>query len=243
MVTKRIIFLILLVTSSAFAGTSQSDSMSKVEKFDYPELMVVPRASERLKQEAALESQQSQWTQYLPLQISALATLLAGTQTLDSAQPGQGIVGIGVGAGWLALTSLMATSYRPYQSSWQRVKSMPEGSTREQLVRERMSEEQIASASSAGERIRWMSILTNLGAVVTMGAKGGPAGFSTAQAFQIGAAIFAFAPLIYGFHWHDVYLDQREYKKRIYGPVASATLLYDQKSQTYVPGLSLSLRF
>lgn len=74
--------------ASAFAGP--------VEKFDYPELTMVPRSSDRLQSEAESEAGR-RWTTYLPVQISAVSTLAAGIATYDANQPGQALLGMGVG--------------------------------------------------------------------------------------------------------------------------------------------------
>ncbi|MBI2711323.1 MAG: hypothetical protein HYX41_00465 [Bdellovibrio sp.] len=224
----------ILVGLTAFAGP--------LEKFDYPELTVVPRASERLRQEAEDEPAH-RWTTYLPIQISGVATVAAGIATYDAALPGQSILGIGIGAGWLILTGVLSSTYRPYTTGTERVGQMPKSTMREQLAMERAAEEELHNAYVAGERMRWLSIATQLGASAVMLAKGSPGGFSVTQGFQVGAAVLSLAPLIFPFHWRTVHSDQMEYKKRIYGPVARPTLLWDRIAQRLAPGVEVSLRF
>src|SRR4051812_44432216 len=78
-------------------------------EFDYPELLVTPRASERIATESGQEASR-RWTTLIPEQVSALGTLTAGiiqsqgdTSTLRDVDSGK--VGIGVG------TALLAASF------------------------------------------------------------------------------------------------------------------------------------
>ena len=241
LVIRLVMMMLLLVggMGSAFAVGA--------EKYDYPELTVVPRASDRLKMEADRESD-GKWTQFLPIQISGIATLAAGIANMDSASPGQSIYGMSVGAGWLVMTALLATSYHPYSRSFERVAAMPQGTMREQLSRERVAEEEIRAACRAGERIRWLSVLTNLSAAVLMLAKGPNSNFGINHAFAVGSAVLSFAPMFYRFRWNEVHEEQMEYKKKIYGPVSMLptvlpTVFYQSTTQTYVPGVEATIRF
>ena len=239
------VFGVLSVTAIAGdpAGNAAGNSMARTERFDYPELTVVPRASERLRTEAESEDSEK-WTQYLPIQISAISTLAAGIATYDSASPGQSILGMGVGAGWLILTSVLTQTYHPYSSGWARVKGLPKSSLREELAFERRAEEELRATYAAGERMRWLSITTQLGASVVMLAKGnGGGGINLSQGFQIGSALLALAPLIFPFHSRTIYTEQMEYKKKIYGPIARPTLLFDKIARSFVPGVAVSFRF
>ncbi len=228
------------------------------DSYDYPELSVVPRASARLQSEAQREADR-EWTNFLPIQLSGLATLAAGVAAFDPSDPSAGHLGIGIGAGWLVLTGVLSVTYEPYRSAYRYdVGPMPKGTIREQLAREREAEEDIKSIAAMGERLKWLSVVTNLGTSIYMIAKSGSNSNScvncpnssttssantTAQGFGIASAAISLFPLIFRFHWHDVAESQMDYKKRIFAPVANVTFFHDPMTGKEVPGMALSLRF
>jgi hypothetical protein len=190
-----------------------------------------------------------QWTTFLPIQVSALSTLVAGVMSMNSETSGPGIAGLSVGAGWLAFSTVMAMKYTPYASAVQNVGPLPKGTVREQLTRERAAEEEIRSIAATGQRIRWLAILSNLGTAAYMISqesklKDPVTGTNyPATISRYAAAALSLSPLVFGFHWSDVKNQQQEYKKRIYAPVASATFLLEPATQTLVPGMLFSMRF
>lgn len=189
-------------------------------EFDYPELMVSPLASERLTQEASKEDSRK-WTNFLPIQVSALSTLVAGAAfTVKYPTDGNsGLFGIGVGAGWIAATTLLALSYHPYQSGLEDLKAYPAGSKKQNLVRERMAEETINAAGSLSKRLMWISIATNFSASMVMASRSQEGSFGLYAA--IGSAALSFTPFLFRDSWQNVARSQREYKKKIYAPIAS----------------------
>jgi len=48
-------------------------------------------------------------------------------------------------------------------------------------------------------------------------------------------------PLLFNYHWQDVACYHESYKKRIYGPLTSVSLLYDERARKMAPGLVASL--
>ena len=234
------------------------------ESFEYPELSVVPRASERIRIEGDKEMNSS-WAPYLPIQASALTTLVAGGMSLGGDAAVSPKVAMAVGAGWLGLTSYFALSYRPYSLAYSRISPMAKGTVREQLTRERFAEEEIRRLAVIGRKLQWLSVLTNLGASVfmlgqqagnTASVSGSPATAtaaavapvdavknSTAQGAQIASAVMSFVPLLFPFYWNDVADAQVDYRKKIYGPVASGTVFFDRGTGTTVPGMALTFQF
>jgi hypothetical protein len=216
------------------------------EHFDYPELSVVPRASDRIQMEADKEDE-SRWTTFLPLQVSALATLGSGIASLQARDRSYGLSGVGVGAGWLAITTILSLSYRPYTSALNELPTK-KGTVREQLTRERAAEEEIQRIASLGEKLKWISVLTELGASFYMLSSDDPSLTSSnsmisPKTIAAASAVLALTPLFFRFHWSEVRSQQAEYKKKIYGPVAGATLLQDPSTKQLTPGFSVSFRF
>ncbi|MCB0350014.1 MAG: hypothetical protein KDD38_02450, partial [Bdellovibrionales bacterium] len=161
-----ILSLILSPCSSWAADRSgtAADANSKEENLEtqlsYPELEVTPRASERLDIEYKNEKRTS-WQTHLPIQFSALATLYAGTSSSvkdgatadekDSYETAQTIA-VGVGAGWLVLTGALAAAYRPYRTGRIEISKLPKGTPREQLTRERISEEALYAPAALANK-------------------------------------------------------------------------------------------
>jgi hypothetical protein len=233
-----IVILTLLVLSPS--------NVNAAEDFDYPELLVTPRATERLEMEAKAEPGRA-WRTHLSIQASAVTTLTAGLLQLGNYDPrldphGKSpIVGISVGAGWLGVTTLLSAMYRPYSSAQSEISAMPSGTKREQLIRERLAESALNSPAKLARRLNWLSLLSNAATNIYMLNKAQNA-TSSAVASSIGI-IAAAAPFAFSYHWQDVAKEQREYKKRIYAPIASGGLLVEPGSGHAAPGLLLSLQF
>lgn len=247
--------LMILVSAPAIAASSP------VTEYEYPELMVTPRASARLQTEAARESQNA-WVTHIPIQISSLATLTAGIYQLSqSGLPAHsndpltssatdlvgnsGWAGVLVGGGWLVATATLAASYRPYERGLSGMSELPKGTPREQLARERVAEEEIRYAARLGSRLRWLSIASN---GITSAYMMSRANRSGASFLMDGIAlVLSVTPAVFRYHWQDVAEEQSEYKKRIYAPIASLdiapALLLAPKSKEATPGLLASFAF
>lgn len=243
MITFSVAALFVLNTTipvQAFAAGAQ-------DELDYPELTVTPRASERLDMESKKETN-SRWTKFIPLQVSALSTFTAGL--LYSAKPttnplenpgAMKFAGLAVGGGWIAATLVLSAMHTPYQSSNAEVSALPKGTTREKLTRERLAEEAIDGAASLGRKLTWLSVITNVGANAAMLSKVESGSFSMILC-GVGAAA-AFTPLIFGTNWGTVAAEQREYKKKIYAPVASFIVVPSPEDGSPLANASLSFRF
>lgn len=211
-------------------------------QLEYPELVVSPRASERLEMEAKDEPRRK-WTTHIPVQVSALATLTAGLFQLsyvnERKDPSNysSLIGISVGSAWLVGSFFLAQGYAPYQKAHERISALSKKAPRERLVAERLAEEEIDAAARMGRKIAYASILTNLGASLYMAVKSESGGVAATS------AALSLLPLIFRYHWGDVARYQRDYKKKIYGPIARAALLADPVNRNLVPGFTLALQF
>ncbi|MCM2323365.1 MAG: hypothetical protein NDJ90_08900 [Oligoflexia bacterium] len=221
-----------------------SSLSAAAETYDYPELMVTPRSSDRLEMEAKRE-QGMRWRTHLTLQAPALATLVAGLaqQANVDRDPNNysQLAGIIVGGGWLAVTGALTLLDTPYTVANQEVGGIPRKTTREQLTRERFAEEAIRKQARLYTTLRWLSVATNAGASIYMLAN---VERRTTSAVLDGVSLaLAFTPLVFSHPWRDVAQEQEDYKKRIYAPVAEASLLREPGTGSLAPGLKLSLRF
>jgi hypothetical protein len=214
-------------------------------EYEYPELLVTPRASERLEMETRKEAA-AKWTRMVPLQVSALSTFAAGVLQFGNVNLSRDSgeyspwVGLGVGGGWLAVTAALSAMYQPYASGVAEVKAIQGNGKREQLARERMAEEAIDAAAALGRRLMWLSVATNFVASAYMLSKAETS--SMAQVADGVAMALALTPLLFQSRWQDVAAEQRDYKKKIYGPIASGGFLPTADGKV-VPGMTLSFMF
>ncbi|MCB0414356.1 MAG: hypothetical protein KDD50_08490 [Bdellovibrionales bacterium] len=228
------------------------------DEISYPELEVTPRASERLKIEAQKEkSGEHPWYAYnLPIQVSALSTLVGGLALTSNQPTFSGIgdtlerdkkltsasqaasFGLMVGAIWLGYTAYMQTTYSPYQDAYKTISKQAGSNKREQLTKERLAEERLAEPARIHRRMAYFSVLTNLGASAFMveNSEGDP------RILAAFSAAVSLLPLFFDSHWEAVYNKHQEYKKKIYGPVAYSFLFQDP-DKSFHPGIGLKIQF
>ncbi len=218
------------------------------QNLDYPELNVTPRASDRITIEARQESDSS--SQFWAIQVSSMATFLtslsASSELSDKAkEDGNEIVpsiGMAVSAGILGISYWYGSHYRPYASSYNKLKAYPRKSKREQLTLERLAEEEINSLKRLGQKLRWVSSFANLSLSIAV-AEVVRDESDTSNLSPLSAAL-AVGSFFVSTHWEDVAQEQEKYKKRIFGPVAfTPTVLFNSFSQKYISGFSLRTTF
>lgn len=236
--------MMLLLGLSALVFSSSL--MAQATNFEYPELMVTPKASERLNLQYDRENRRGVW-EHLPMEVSALSTLVAGTFQLfdynkdkdpDGYSP---YVGILTGGFWMGVGFFMGEYYRPYARSLNELKKLPSSNQREVLMRERLAEEAIYNIEQLATKMVWASFATNLGASIYMVSKAEDK--SAALVASSMSAVLSFAPVLFPHPWREAGEYHREYKKKIYRPIANAAVLYHSQSGTYVPGMQLALSF
>lgn len=228
------VFLILLICGQAMAQ-------------NYPELLVSPLASERIKREAQHEAR-TEWSTHVPVQISGLATLAAGITAngnLDKDKDSEGVgpkVAMLIGGSWVAATIWMQTSYRPYLHGYSDVKKMPYSNPREQLAAERMAEEHIDDTARLMRKVKWLSFGTNLigSAYALSSAEKDTAG----QAVSILGVAASFVPLLFPYRAEQVSEDQRTYKKKVFGPITFGnSLMFEPATRKAAPGVTATVVF
>lgn len=221
-------------------------SAGAAETFEYPELNVTPRASDRLELEAKREDER-RWSTHLSIQASALTTFVSGLLQSSNVDLGKDaderspLAGMLVGGSWLAFTTYLALTDQPYNSGFQEVKNLPRKTTREQLTRERMAEEVIAKRGRLGRTLKWLSVGTNFAAGAYMVSK---AQSGTISVVADGLTLaMAFAPVLFPYHWEDVANEQADYKKRIYAPVAQGGWTLEPATGKPAPTMLVTFRF
>jgi len=217
---SALVLISLLMVPDAFSAADPAGGG------DYPELLVTPRASERIEREARSEDELG-WVGLPQAQVPALAllassTMLALNNTGDSYsdfRAGVAGAGIGIGAAGLLGSALISKYYRPMQSARDALKGEAAGKLREQLARERYAEESLRSASRSMGIFRWSLGLLNLGASAAVVMQAGGDAFALGGG-AVGAAT-SLLPLLFPTRWESVACEQEIYKKKIYGPVGS----------------------
>lgn len=252
--TKKIIIYTVLTIILTFhiqlkaEDTKVDDSILK--NLEYPELVVTPLASQRLKQEAEQESHKK-WLNLTAIQVSGLMTFYSGMQLdgnynneltvaekikdnkerVDNASQ----LAKTIGAAWFLGATALSAFYNPYSSGYEEIKNAPRKSKQQKLTRERIAEEKIETAGSLGRKLKYLSILTNLianGFVLAEGQE------DTRLVGALGA-LGAFAPLIFESQWEITADVHQEYKKKIYGPVSGLV----PGSQGYIPTLGIAMSY
>lgn len=223
---KKIILFLTLISIDTFA-----------QQLMYPELNVVPRASERIRLEA-MEEARGQGMEYLPLILPGLMTLTAGAMASGSLKEGEEesyspAVAIGIGAVTVLATSWAALSYKPYRSAYKKLKKLPTRNKREQLKRERMAEEEISSLKSIGFKTRLTIAVANAAAAGYLSGTIDDDTEEGKQAKSVAAIsqVVSLLPLFFPMRWESVANEQEKYKKRIYAPVAYAPILNYQNQR------------
>ncbi|MCB0342759.1 MAG: hypothetical protein H6626_00820 [Pseudobdellovibrionaceae bacterium] len=223
-------------------------SLDLLKALDYPELQVVPRASQRLKVEAARET--SGWyTDYWAFQVSGLATAYVGSMgssmfraslTADQQTDADAaVLGAQVtGAGWILGTVLLGLG-KPYETGYREVRAVKGKDKRAQLLRERMAEETLESSSKLMTKLTYGALITNAMASIYLATFMNREGTIYAAA----SAMFSFLPMIFP-HQHIVsWGKHQEYKRKIYVPFTSMRLHYDSKTQKTMPLLAMNWTF
>lgn len=214
------------------------------QDYSYPELSVSPRASERLRIE---ESENSSWLIHAPLQVSAITTLAAGLNS-SSIKDGKSdksafTAATAVGAGWFGVSLWMQLYYKPYYLGLNSIKRIPNKTPREQLIYERMAEEHINNAAALARKIKWLSFVTNLGTNVWVLSESESG--STGKNLGIIGAVAAFGPLLFPYRWESVAEEQKNYKKKIFGPITMNTTLLSAPGElnSFIPGMMATTSF
>ncbi len=213
------------------------------EGYQYPELLVVPKASQEIAQNAATENK-TRYSTHVLLQAPAFLTLTAGlmaTSMKSSEGKDASLIATSVGAGWLLGTWAMSAYYTPYRNAQQELSSMPEKTLEQTLAKERRAEEGLYAPAYIMRRVQYIAAVTNFAAAI--GVATVEEENTKAQAVALVAAAAAFLPIVFDHPWIAHYDQQQDYKKRIYGPLTQVTLLQAGPGTPWVPGIDISMRF
>jgi hypothetical protein len=255
------------LTQEAFSQTAQRSQKeasspksqkndSGVFQFEYPELVVTPLASERLRLEARRSD--SSFFGFWPIWLSSGATLLAGLSVnnveegFDSEESDRNKnarqLGAAIALGWVGFTTYLSLNYEPYGSGQGKVSGMPSETKRQKLFKERLSEEELKSAAYQAKWLRYGSALSLLvsNALFLSSIPDEPdpnfgeldeAAVTRAESLSALGAVSSIASLFFPLKWERIWSEQKDYKKKIYGPVVY------WKPSSHEPELLITWRF
>ncbi|MGE4133551.1 MAG: hypothetical protein AB7F86_18085 [Bdellovibrionales bacterium] len=241
----------LLISNPAFATNEDEDKdedkndISQIlDSMGYPELQVVPRASERLRMEAIAE--RGNWyVSHWPIQVSGLATLFVGatsssnrkkdiTSKEESDANTIALVTQAVGATWLVGTVLLGAQ-KPYRDGMRNISRHNGKDERSLLLRERLAEEALERPARIMRVLATVSMITNFSMNVASAVYADDKGKMYAGL----GAILAFLPLMFQDPTIATHNKHIEYKKKIYAPLKGASVHYDPESKTLTPMTNL----
>lgn len=215
---------------------------------DYPELSIVPRYSDRLAMEAKTEPLKK-WGVVATLSVPFAASVGVGCALFNPDIALAHWVPFSVGTVGLVSMGIFGALFHPYAQASAEVSELKNGTLRERLYHERIAQERIESLARMGNRLRFFIAGTNLIAnIYTLASYASlDSAFYTTIQKNTGVvvaglgAVLALTPVFFAPYWSDVADEQEDYRKRIFSPVASATV-FSVGGQA-VPGILLSARF
>lgn len=225
-----------------------SEIANILNSMGYPELQVVPRASERLRMEAK-EERGSWFVMHWPIELSGLVTLGVGLTSKGRQKEGLSAdekddantistLTTAVGAAWLA-GGLVLGGQKPYARGY---RSLPKGTPKDEraaLMRERLAEEALERPARVMRVLRHVSVLTNFSMNALSAVHVNDEGKVVAGV----AAVLAFLPYMFEDHSVEVHEKHIEYKKKIYTPLKGASLHVDRETGKLTPMTTLAWTF
>ncbi len=214
----------------------------------YPELQVVPRASERLKLEAKRESSMW-WAMHWPIQVAGLATIYAGSQAKGNRRSGLSekeidnassvaSLSTSIGLGWV-IGGVVLGVQKPYGNAVKSLGRITGKDERSMLLRERLSEEALERPAKV------MRILEHIAVASMVALNGLNLHYSNEKGMvSSGVAIMlSFLPYMFEDQTISVYNKHIEYKKKIYAPIKSVSFNVDTETKAITPVTNLVWRF
>lgn len=228
--------------------TTDSEVANILNSMGYPELQVVPRASERLRIEAK-EERGSWFVMHWPTELAGLATLtnglLASGYKKDLSAKGEdefktiNSFTTVVGAAWLA-GGLILGGQKPYARGYNAINSKGQGkSERAALMRERLAEESLERPAKTMRILKHFAVVSNFSMNVLTGIYLD----DTGKVVSGVAAVLSFLPYMFDDHSIEVHDKHIEYKKKIYTPLKGASVHIDPETKKLTPLTTLAWTF
>lgn len=229
-------------------STVKSMPLEDFKSLDYPELQVVPRASERL----VLESQKNKDKGIFllaPYVFPSLFTLGSGAMasgslkdslTVEDRETAQtaGNVSIGIGLFSIA-TAYWYVQADHYGETAGQLRGLKSKDRRTELMKERISEEAFERSYQQFSKAKWIFAMTHFFANASLAGKLQ----GDNNIIPVLGMIMAWAPLLMLPDYETNYQRQLDYKKRIYVPLTFMDMKYNTQTQAWVPQTSFVWQF
>lgn len=228
------------------SNAEADDSMSKLEDLkalDYPELQVVPRASERLVMETVAARSQNALMLF-PYVASSTMTLVSGVAVNTHLKPDFSNsenndvqlatkFAMGVGAAGLGLVYWFSANDM-YGATLAQIRSLKNKDRRTELLKERLAEEAFEKTAQMARQWKWIFAATNFVASARLIDK------STGDnnIFPSLSLVTSLLPLFITTNYEVNYLKQQEYKRRIYVPLTWFDYHYNPIQVSWQPRLN-----
>jgi hypothetical protein len=209
----------------------EKDNLDFLDSIDYPELQVVPRASERLEQEAQFEREGGSWLNQWSFLGSGTATFLASSLSLSStSNPSidhQNLIKISqiIGATTLGVGVYYGLA-KPYESAADRTRRVRGKDKRSMLLRERAAEEALERSANTIGTISSVSLWANLVSNVLLTGYGD----TNAKTFAYGSTFISVLTMMFTHPYIVNWEKHKEYKHKIYTPLPQAAVFRDPKN-------------
>jgi hypothetical protein len=230
-----------------------NDQKGILAGLDYPELQVVPRASERIAFEAQ-EEKTRLISPYWPVQMSAVSLFIAGFMSKgkykdDSTDTSKNAsrqaenafssqLAMLTGGLWLGTTYYM-THYLSYGEALQEIRKINGKDKKNTLLRERLAEEAIERPARITYLINTLSVWSTLFSSLYLANNTTQVSPSYAGI----AAAMAFMPWLIDNRITRNWEKHQEYKRKIYAPLTMGTWQYDLPTKEWRPLLTLNWVF
>ncbi|MFP5520452.1 MAG: hypothetical protein ACLGGX_11150 [Bdellovibrionia bacterium] len=229
-ITTVVISLILSQLSLAQTSNSEispKNSPPPLSGLDYPELQVAPRASERLQALSQWEEKSSLLTQWTML-TSGVATFASAmqmqskyrTDNLNTQEKKDADLiaktGQAVGLTWIGIASYLMTQ-KPATRAWQNISKTPAKDKRQDLTRERLSEEVLEQRALMQDRLETLSIGSNF--IVSAAMLGQM--HDDHKPIAVVSLLASALPWLSESEYIRTYNKHRESKRKIYAPLVS----------------------
>tara|TARA_B110001454_G_scaffold106457_1_gene100229 strand:- start:70387 stop:71235 length:849 start_codon:yes stop_codon:yes gene_type:complete len=221
-----------------------------LNSLDYPELQVVPRASERIQMDGATESNNG-YMMFWPFLASSGTTMIVALMSKNKFKAGKEEdenfrrdadfkvnAAAGLSAAWFGLTYFVSAS-EPYNSALQKINSIKGRDKKSLLLRERLAEEAMQKPAELIRMLAYASTITNVVAAAGLM----DVVSSDYNMYASVAILTAFLPLIFKNKYVENYEKQLEYKRKIYAPVVYTDMYKANSYASWSPRLVLQWNY
>lgn len=222
--------------------------LEDLKSLDYPELQVVPRASERLILESNLIKDEGILT-VVPYVTASLFTTASGLAVAANLRPEiseadksdaktNSNIALGVGIGGLAISYWYIYTDH-YGSTVNQIRGLKNKDKRTELLRERLAEEAFEKSANLVSKWKWVFATANFLACAQLTGKS----IGNNNIYPTLGMVTALLPLFITSNFENNYQKQQEYKKRIYTPISWIDYRYDKADSAWNPSVNFAWNF